>query len=312
MVESISMMVSMSNPYHTPVLLQACIDFLNIEPGGTYVDLTFGGGGHSAHILKQLGPKGKLFAFDQDEAAQKNILKDARFTLIPQNFRYLKNYLRLYGVTKVNGILGDLGVSSHQFDEADRGFSIRFDAELDMRMNRQNDLTAKKIVNEYEPKKLMQVFKEYGEIHNASKLVGNIVEARSSKEITTTNDLKEVIANCTPKFEENKFLARVFQALRIEVNQEMEALKECLTQCVEILDQGGRLVVISYHSLEDRLVKNLIRAGNIEGIEEKDIIYGTGKKIFKTLSSKPILPSEEEIEKNPRARSAKLRVGEKL
>ncbi|MDI1356263.1 MAG: 16S rRNA (cytosine(1402)-N(4))-methyltransferase RsmH [bacterium] len=302
----------MSNDYHKPVLLQACIDHLNIQPGGTYVDLTFGGGGHSAHILKHLDAKGRLFAFDQDVDAQKNVLDDKRFTLIPQNFRYLKNYLRLQGVTKVDGILGDLGVSSHQFDEAERGFSIRFDAELDMRMNRENSLTAKQIVNEYEPKKLILLFKEYGEIHNAAKLVNNIVEAREQHEIVTTNDLKEVIGNCTPKFEEHKYLAKVFQALRIEVNQEMEALKECLTQCVELLVRGGRLVVISYHSLEDRLVKNIIRAGNPEGIEVKDVIYGTGKKIFKNLSSKPILPDEQEIKGNTRARSAKLRVAEKL
>lgn len=303
----------MNNPsYHTSVLLQACIDHLNIQPDGVYVDLTFGGGGHSALILKNLGEKGKLFAFDQDEDAQKNSLKDPRFTLIPQNFRYLKSYLRLNGITKVDGILGDFGVSSHQFDEASRGFSIRFDAELDMRMNQQNELTAKKIVNEYGSKELIRMFKEYAEIHNAAKLVGEIMAARNEKEISTTNDLKEVIKSCTPKFEEHKYLAKVFQALRIEVNQEMEALKECLTQCVELLEAGGRLVMLSYHSLEDRMVKNIIKAGNVEGIEEKDIIYGTGKKIFKNLTSKPILPSEEEIKINTRARSAKLRVAEKL
>jgi 16S rRNA (cytosine1402-N4)-methyltransferase len=306
------MVVMSSSAYHTSVLLQACIDNLNIKPDGVYVDLTFGGGGHSAHILKQLGPDGKLFAFDQDEDALKNSLKDPRFTLIPQNFRYVKSYLRLNGISKVDGILGDLGVSSHQFDEASRGFSIRFDAELDMRMNQQNELTAKKIVNEYDPKQLVQIFKEYAEIHNAAKLVNNIVEARKEKEISTTGDLKEVIKNCTPKFEEHKYLAKVFQALRIEVNQEMEALKECLTQCVELLEKGARLVVISYHSLEDRMVKNIIRAGNVEGKEEKDIIYGTGKKVFKNLTSKPILPDEEEIKNNTRARSAKLRVAIKL
>jgi 16S rRNA (cytosine1402-N4)-methyltransferase len=232
--------------------------------------------------------------------------------LIPQNFRYVKSYLRLNGVTKVDGILGDFGVSSHQFDEASRGFSIRFDAELDMRMNQKNELTAKKIVNEYDSKTLIKIFKEYAEIHNAAKLVGEILAARSEKEISTTNDLKEVIRSCTPKFEEHKYLAKVFQALRIEVNQEMEALKECLTQCVELLESGGRLVTLSYHSLEDRMVKNIIKAGNTEGIEEKDIIYGTGKKIFRNLTSKPVLPSEEEIKNNTRARSAKLRVAEKL
>jgi 16S rRNA (cytosine1402-N4)-methyltransferase len=298
--------------YHNPVLLQACIDNLDIKPDGIYVDLTFGGGGHSAHILKYLGEKGKLFAFDQDEDAQKNAIKDPRFTLIPHNFRHLKNYLRLYGVNKVDGILGDLGVSSHQFDEASRGFSIRFDSELDMRMNQQNPLTAKKIVNEYSDKQLIHIFKTYAEIHNAARLAFVICAAREEKEISTTNELKEVISSCTPKFEEHKYLAKVFQALRIEVNQELEALKECLTQCVEILDSGARLVVISYHSLEDRLVKNIIRAGNVEGIEEKDVVFGTSKKIFKNLTSKPILPSEEEIKINTRARSAKLRVAIKI
>ncbi len=298
--------------YHNPVLLQACIDNLDIKPDGIYVDLTFGGGGHSAHILKQLNEKGKLFAFDQDEDAQKNAIKDPRFTLIPHNFRHLKNYLRLYGVNKVDGILGDLGVSSHQFDEASRGFSIRFDSELDMRMNQQNALTAKKIVNEYSDKQLIHIFKTYAEIHNAARLAFVICEAREAKEISTTNELKEAISSCTPKFEEHKFLAKVFQALRIEVNQELEALKECLTQCVEILDSGARLVVISYHSLEDRLVKNIIRAGNVEGIEEKDVVFGTSKKIFKNLTSKPILPTEEEIKNNTRARSAKLRVAIKI
>ncbi|MBL7930313.1 MAG: 16S rRNA (cytosine(1402)-N(4))-methyltransferase RsmH [Bacteroidia bacterium] len=302
----------MSNSYHTSVLLQACIDQLNIQPSGVYVDLTFGGGGHSALILKHLGPEGKLFAFDQDEDAQRNVLKDPRFTLIPQNFRHLKNYLRLYGVTKVQGILGDLGVSSHQFDEASRGFSIRFDAELDMRMNRNNPLSAKSIVNGYDAKQLLYIFKEYGEIHNAGKLVNSIINARGQQEIQSTEDLKAAIKSCTPKFEEHKYLAKVFQALRIEVNQEIEALKECLTQSVELLEKGGRLVVISYHSLEDRLVKNVIRSGNVEGKEEKDIIYGTGTKIFKNLTSKPILPDEEEIKINTRARSAKLRVGERL
>lgn len=298
--------------YHNPVLLQACIDNLDIKPDGIYVDLTFGGGGHSAHILKYLSAKGKLFAFDQDEDAQKNAIKDPRFTLIPHNFRHLKNYLRLYGVNKVDGILGDLGVSSHQFDEASRGFSIRFDSELDMRMNQQNALTAKKIVNEYSDKQLIHIFKTYAEIHNAARLAFVICAAREEKEISTTNELKEVISSCTPKFEEHKYLAKVFQALRIEVNQELEALKECLTQCVEILDSGARLVVISYHSLEDRLVKNIIRAGNVEGVEEKDVIFGTSKKIFKNLTSKPILPSEEEIKSNTRARSAKLRVAIKV
>jgi len=302
----------MSNNYHTSVLLKDCIDNLNIKPDEVYVDLTFGGGGHSAEILKHLSPNGKLFAFDQDVDALKNKLIDPRFILIPQNFRFLKNYLRLHGITKVNGILGDLGVSSHQFDEASRGFSIRFDAELDMRMNQQNELTAKKIVNEYELKQLVFIFKEYAEIHNAAKLADQICEAREINEISTTTDLKEAIKYCTPKFEEHKYLAKVFQALRIEVNQEIEALKECLTQCLEVLESEGRLVVISYHSLEDRLVKNIIRSGNIDGVEERDVIFGTRKKIFKNLTSKPITPSETEIKFNTRARSAKLRVAIKI
>ena len=302
----------MSNNYHTSVLLKDCIDNLNIKPDEVYVDLTFGGGGHSAEILKHLSPNGKLFAFDQDVDALKNKLIDPRFILIPQNFRFLKNYLRLHGITKVNGILGDLGVSSHQFDEASRGFSIRFDAELDMRMNQQNELTAKKIVNEYELKQLVFIFKEYAEIHNAAKLAGQICEAREINEISTTTDLKEAIKYCTPKFEEHKYLAKVFQALRIEVNQEIEALKECLTQCLEVLESEGRLVVISYHSLEDRLVKNIIRSGNTEGVEERDVIFGTRKKIFKNLTSKPITPSETEIKLNTRARSAKLIVAIKI
>ncbi len=302
----------MSNAYHTSVLLKACIDFLDIKPDGTYVDLTFGGGGHSAHILKALGDKGRLFGFDQDEDAQKNKLNDPRFTLIPQNFRYLKNYLRVNGVLKVDGILGDLGVSSHQFDEASRGFSIRFDSELDMRMNRQNPLSAKDVVNTYPEKKLVELFRNYAEVPNAPKLVFAIVSYRNEKQIITTEDLKEAIKSCVPKFEGNKYLARVFQALRIEVNQEMDALKECLTQCVELLERDGRLVMISYHSLEDRLVKNIIRSGNVEGIEEKDVVYGTGKKVFKNLTSKPVLPGDEEIKNNPRARSAKLRAAVKL
>jgi 16S rRNA (cytosine1402-N4)-methyltransferase len=306
------MMAMMTDRYHTSVLLQACIEFLDIKPDGIYVDLTFGGGGHSKLILKHLNADGKLFAFDQDADAKKNALKDKRFTLIPENFRFIKNYLRLYGVTKVNGILGDLGVSSHQFDEASRGFSIRFNADLDMRMNQQSTITAKKIINEYSDKQLIAIFKNYGEIINANKLAQLIVQARELKSIQTTDELKEIIKPCTPKFEGHKYLAKVFQSLRIEVNQEIEALKECLMQCADLLEKDGRLVVISYHSLEDRLVKNLIRTGNVEGIEERDVVYGTSKKIFKNLTSKPILPKAEEIKMNTRARSAKLRAAIKI
>jgi len=303
----------MSNPdYHSPVLLQACIDYLNIQPNGVYVDLTFGGGGHSSHILKSLGEKGKLFAFDQDEDAQKNALKDSRFTLIPHNFRYLKNYLRVYGVTKVNGILGDLGVSSHQFDDAERGFSLRFEAELDMRMNQKSELSAKTVLNTYSVEQLSKIFRDYADLNQAYKLAKLIVNARAEKEILNTSDLKLAIAPCIPRFEENKYLARVFQALRMEVNQEVEALKECLTQCVEVLDTKGRLVIISYHSIEDRMSKNVMRSGNVDGVEEKDLIYGSGTKVFKVLTSKPIVPDDEEIKINTRARSAKLRAAEKI
>lgn len=301
----------MSN-YHTPVLLQACIDNLNINPNGVYVDLTFGGGGHSKAILDKLGATGKLFAFDQDIDAQQNTIVDQRFKLLPFNFRYIKNYLRLNGISKVDGILGDLGVSSHQFNEASRGFSIRFDSELDMRMNQNDSLTAKEIINNYDEKRLTQLFKLYGEIDNAFKLTQLIVKARTLKRIETTNDLKEAIKSCTPKFEDHKYLAKVFQALRLEVNQELNALEECLAQCTDLLKPNGRLVIISYHSLEDRLVKNIIKTGNTSGVEEKDIIYGTVKKVYRILTTKPILPTEEEIKINTRARSAKLRVAEKI
>lgn len=304
-------MEMMSNHYHIPVLLQACIQSLNIKPDGVYVDITFGGGGHSKEILKHLGPNGKLIAFDQDKDAAANIPNDERLIFVPQNFRYLKNYLRINGYSQVDGILGDLGVSSHQFDVAERGFSIRFDAQLDMRMNQQSDLTAYHVINSYEERQLLSIFKNYGEINNAFKLAKIICEKRIEKSIESTNELKQVIKPCMPKFEENRYLAKVFQAIRMEVNQEMEALKECLTQCVEVLKPGGRLVIMSYHSLEDRLVKNIMKTGNIDGIEEKDIVFGTSKKVFKLLGSKPIIPSDEEIKNNSRARSAKLRVAEK-
>lgn len=298
--------------YHIPVLLKECIENLIIDPDGIYVDITFGGGGHSKAILEKLSSKGKLFAFDQDTDAQKNALKDDRFVLIPQNFRFMKNYLKLNGIKQVDGVMGDLGVSSHQFDSAERGFSIRFDAKLDMRMNQKSDLTAKKIVNEYSEEQLTKVFKEYGELNNAKKVAQVICKQRVEKEIRTTEDLKEATRSCYSKHEENKFLAPLFQSLRIEVNQEMEALKECLNDCYTVLKPGGRLVMISYHSLEDRLVKNLMKSGNTQGIIERDVIYGSTKKIYKNLTSKPIVPSEQEIEKNSRARSAKLRVAEKI
>jgi 16S rRNA (cytosine1402-N4)-methyltransferase len=307
------MMEMMSNHYHIPVLLQPCIDGLAINPDGVYVDLTFGGGGHSKEILKHLSPKGKLFSFDQDEDAKANIPEgETRLTFIPHNFRYIKNYLKLYGITQVNGILGDLGVSSHQFDKGERGFSIRFEAELDMRMNQKSELTAKKVINTYELQKLTNMFREYGEVDNAYKLAHLIVEARLNGSIDTTEQFKEAIKNCTPKFEESRYLAKVYQAIRIEVNQEMEALKECLTQCVDLLKPNARLVIMSYHSLEDRLVKNLIKTGNVEGKEEKDIVFGSVTKYFKSLTNKPIVPDADEIARNSRARSAKLRIASKL
>lgn len=302
----------MTNHYHIPVLLKPCVDNLITNRDGVYVDITLGGGGHSREILSRLSEKGKLFSFDQDEDAKQNIPDDNRLTFVPQNFRYIKNYLKLYGITSVDGILGDLGVSSHQFDKGERGFSIRFDAELDMRMNQKSSLTAKKVINDYDERKLLYIFKEYGEIDNAYKLTMLIVEARKNQVIETTNQLKEVIKPATPKFEESRYLAKVYQAIRIEVNQEMDALKECLTQCVDLLKPGGRLVMMSYHSLEDRLVKNIIKTGNIEGEEVKDIVYGKITRYFKSLTSKPIIPSEKEIIENSRARSAKLRVAERI
>jgi 16S rRNA (cytosine1402-N4)-methyltransferase len=305
-------MTMVSNHYHIPVLLQACIDSLQINPNGIYVDLTFGGGGHSKEILKRLGKDGKLISFDQDEDAAKNVPDDKRLIFVQQNFRHLKNYLRLNGIKQVDGILGDLGVSSHQFDVAERGFSIRLDADLDMRMNQSSDLSAYNVINEYDEKQLTFIFRTYGELDNAYKLAKAICEARGIEPIKTIDEFKKAISTCTPKFEANRYLAKVFQAIRMEVNQELEALRECLTQCVEVLKPGGRLVIMSYHSLEDRLVKNLMKTGNIEGKEEKDIIFGTSTKVFKLLGSKPTVPTDEEIKSNSRARSAKLRVAEKI
>jgi len=302
----------MTKTYHIPVLLKPCIQYLDIKPDGVYVDLTFGGGGHAKEILKHLSKKGKLFAFDQDEDAKVNIPDDNRLIFIPHNFRYISNYLKLYGINQVDGILGDLGVSSHQFDKGERGFSIRFDADLDMRMNQKSALTAHKVLNTYDVIQLTNMFREYGEVDNAFKLANIIVENRPNGLIETTTEFNEVIIRCTPKFEANKYLAKVYQAIRIEVNQEMEALKECLTQCYSLLKPNATLVVMSYHSLEDRLVKNLIRSGNVEGIEEKDIVFGIVKKYFKPITNKPIVPGTAEILENSRARSAKLRVAIKL
>lgn len=291
-------------------MLQECMDGLNIKPDGTYVDVTFGGGGHSREILKHLGKNGRLLAFDQDADAQRNMIEDDRFEFIDQNFRYLKNFCRLHGAIPVSGILADLGVSSHQFDEADRGFSIRFDAELDMRMNQAAELTAKTVINTYSEADLHRIFGVYGEIQNAKSLAHTIVTARLNVPINTVADLKNVISDRIPRGKENKYLAQVFQALRIEVNQELEALKEFLTQTAEVLEPGGRLVIMSYHSLEDRLVKNFIAKGKFSGEVEKDF-FGNDQKPFDAVSRGAITASDEEIKENNRARSAKLRVAVK-
>ncbi|TKB98661.1 16S rRNA (cytosine(1402)-N(4))-methyltransferase RsmH [Pedobacter cryophilus] len=299
----------MSN-YHIPVMLKECIDALDIQPSGVYVDVTFGGGGHSKEIMKHLGDDGVLVAFDQDVDAQKNVIADERFVFIDQNFRYLKNNLRMHDLLPVNGILADLGVSSHQFDVPERGFSTRFDADLDMRMDQAGSLTAKKVVNEYSEDQLHKIFGIYGEIQNAKSLAKAVVTSRLAKPIETIADLKSAIAKLIPKGKENKYLAQVFQALRIEVNQEMEALKEFLEQTVDVLASGGRLVVMSYHSLEDRLVKNFMAKGKFSGTVEKDF-FGNEIKPFDLVVKKSITASEDEIKINNRARSARLRIAVK-
>jgi 16S rRNA (cytosine1402-N4)-methyltransferase len=295
--------------YHNPVLLKECIDGLKINPKGIYVDVTFGGGGHSREILKHL-TTGKLYAFDQDADAERNKIDDDRFVLIKQNFRYLKNFLKMYNALPIDGLLADLGVSSHQFDEADRGFSTRFDAKLDMRMDRNAKLTAADILNTYTEEELKKIFKLYGEVDNAGRLAYVVFHARKEKQIETVNDLKAAIEKCVKRGRENQYYAQVFQALRIEVNKELDVLKDLLIQSLEVLKPGGRLVVISYQSLEDRLVKNIIRSGKFEGEVEKDF-YGNQLAPFETITRKPIVPGEEEITENSRARSAKLRIAEK-
>ncbi|SHM46596.1 16S rRNA (cytosine1402-N4)-methyltransferase [Flavobacterium chilense] len=296
--------------YHNPVLLHPTVDGLNIKPDGIYVDVTFGGGGHSKEILKRLGPNGKLFAFDQDEDALANALPDERFTLINENFRFIKRFLRFHGVKSVDGILADLGVSSHQFDVPERGFSTRFDAGLDMRMSQKNDLNAYRVVNEYEEQDLRRVFFDYGELKNAPVLARTIVEAREHYPIKTTDELKDVLAKYLPERVKNKILAQIYQAIRIEVNQEMDVLKEFIEQSLEILKPGGRFSVISYHSLEDRLVKRFIKNGMFEGEPERDF-YGNFSVPYKTIG-KLIVPDDAEIKINNRARSAKLRIAEKI
>jgi 16S rRNA (cytosine1402-N4)-methyltransferase len=299
----------MQMEYHNPVLLKETVKGLNIKADGIYVDVTFGGGGHSREILKFLGPKGRLIAFDQDKDALLNTIDDTRFLLINENFRHIKRFLRFHGIKSVDGILADFGVSSHQFDEADRGFSIRFDAQLDMRMNQQDVLSAHSLVNTYEEEDLKRVFWQYGELRTAPALARTIVEARQHKAIETTFELKTVLKKHLPNGRENKILAQIYQAIRIEVNQEIEVLKEFLLQTPELLNEGGRLSVISYHSLEDRLVKRFIRNGLFEGEPERDV-FGNFEVPLKK-SGGLIVPNAEEIKLNNRARSAKLRIAEK-
>jgi 16S rRNA (cytosine1402-N4)-methyltransferase len=295
--------------YHNPVLLKESVDGLNIKPDGIYVDVTFGGGGHSKEILSRLGPNGKLFAFDQDEDALENAIDDSRFVLINENFRFIKRFLRFHNIKSVDGILADLGVSSHQFDVAERGFSTRFDAELDMRMSQKNDLNAYRVVNEYDETNLRRVFLDYGELKNAPAIARVILEAREINPIKNTEQLKTVLSRFLPAHKSHKILAQMYQAIRIEVNQEMDVLKEFLVQSLEILNSGGRLSVISYHSLEDRLVKRFIKNGMFEGEPERDF-FGNFSVPFMTIG-KLVVPDSNEIKINNRARSAKLRIAEK-
>lgn len=296
--------------YHLPVMLTECIEGLNIRPDGTYVDVTFGGGGHSRAILAQLSSEGRLFAFDQDADALANAIDDPRFTLIHENFKLLKSFLRLHGVRRIDGLLADLGVSSHQFDEGSRGFTFRSDAQLDLRMDQRQSVNARDLVNSCEEEDLRRILTLYGELPNAKAMAHAICMARKEAPIETTFQLRAAVERHLPRNQENKFLAMLFQALRIEVNGELEALRMMLDQAVEILNPGGRLVVMSYHSLEDRLVKNLMKTGNFEGKLEKDF-YGNPLTKLKTVSRKAITPGAEELERNNRSRSAKLRIAEK-
>ena len=294
--------------YHLPVMLTECIDGLDIQPAGTYVDVTFGGGGHSRAILNKLGPNGRLIAFDQDPDVQAQLPQDERFTFVDANFRYIKRFLRLHAAIPVDGILADLGVSSHQFDEAERGFSFRFDALLDMRMDSRAYKTAREIINEYSETELRDMLRLYGELSNASRLARLIVHARTKGPITTIEQLKQATAPGMGNEKPSKFYAKIFQAIRIELNEEMQALEEFLMQCAELLKPGGRLVIMSYHSLEDRLVKHLIKQGNLEGKTEKDF-YGNDLRPFDPLQSRAVVASTAEQAENPRSRSAKLRIG---
>jgi len=298
------------NEYHTPVLLEACIKGLNIQPSGVYVDVTFGGGGHSREILKCLTKDGKLIGFDQDSDAEKNRIEDGRFLFIPENFKYVKRFLKFHGITEVDGVLADFGVSSHQFNTAERGFSIRYDAKLDMRMDQAQELSAFEIINEYTVEELIRLFRQYAELKMAPKLASAILAEREINLIQTTFELNNILEPFFPKHKTNKFLAQIYQALRIEVNAELDALKDFLKQTVDILKPGGRLCLISYHSLEDRLVKHFIRSGNFDDDIKKDL-FGNVQKPLRNIG-KLVVPGENEIELNNRARSAKLRIAEKL
>ena len=296
--------------YHIPVLLNESIEGMNLHPGGIYVDVTFGGGGHSKEILRQGDESIRLFSFDQDEDAERNIVNDERFTFVRSNFRYLYNFLRYHRVEQVDAVLADLGVSSHHLDEAERGFSFRFDGQLDMRMNKRAGMTAAEVVNTYPEERLADIFYLYGELKNSRKLASSIIKARANKQIVTIGDFLEIVKPMFGREREKKELAKVFQALRIEVNQEMEALKEMLYAATEALKPGGRLVVITYHSLEDRMVKNIMKTGNIEGKAEQDF-FGNVNTPFRLVNNKVIVASDEEVARNPRSRSAKLRIAEK-
>lgn len=297
--------------YHVPVLLMPSVDGLNINPDGTYVDVTFGGGGHSREILSRLSDKGRLLGFDQDEDAERNILDDKRFTFVRSNFRFLKNFLRYYDASPVDGILADLGVSWHHFDDSERGFSFRFDSSLDMRMNKQAELKASDVINDYEENKLADVFYLYGEFKESRRIASTIVKARQKSAIYTVQELLDIMRPLFPKVSEKKDMARLFQALRIEVNHEMEALQDMLLSTIDVLKPGGRLAVITYHSLEDRMVKNIMKTGNLNGDSGKDF-FGNLKSPLKTINNKVIVPDKDEIERNPRSRSAKLRIAEKI
>ena len=296
--------------YHVPVLLNESIEGMNLQPEGIYVDVTFGGGGHSNEILRQGDESIRLFSFDQDEDAEQNIVDDKRFTFVRSNFRYLYNFLRYHGVESVDGILADLGVSSHHFDDSERGFSFRFEGKLDMRMNKRAGMTAADVVNTYDEERLADIFYLYGELKNSRKLASSIIKARATKPIVTIGDFLEIVKPMFGREREKKELAKVFQALRIEVNQEMEALKEMLAAATEALKPGGRLVVITYHSLEDRIVKNYMKTGNAAGKSEQDF-FGNMQTPFRLVNNKVIVASEEEVTRNPRSRSAKLRIAEK-